>query len=93
MTKCDTDLNSDSIKSLFLKATDFIYNGRPIVIGNIEEICTFQIKEGDFKTGKYRFNGIAKMSIENLSQLYEFEGYFDEEGIKGSIIIKKHIKL
>ena len=89
MTKCDTDLNSDSIKSLFLKATDFIYNGRPIVIGNIEEICTFQIEEGDFKNGKYRFKGIAKMSIENLSQLYEFEGYSDEEEIKGSIIIKK----
>lgn len=89
MNKCDKDGNTEQIKALFLKASDFTLNGHPITIDEIGPIHTFLIEEGDFSNSKYRFTGITRISIDQLSQLYEFEGYATENEIIGSININK----
>lgn len=89
MKKYDKDGNTEHIKALFMKASDFTFNGRPITVDEIGLIHTFQIEEGDFSNSKYRFTGIARISIDQLSQLYEFEGYATGDEIIGSININK----
>ena len=81
--------NKELIKDLFLEASDFTLNGHPVSVDELGTIHTFQITEGDFHNGKYKFTGIVSISIERLSQLYEFEGYATENEIIGSINIKR----
>ena len=76
------------LKELFLEATSFTKNGHPVSIEEIGDVQNFQISTGDFMKGKYKFKGIARISINCLSQLYEFEGYENE--IIGNINIKEY---
>lgn len=89
MKKYENDDNTKLIKALFLKASDFSLNGHSVSVDEIGTIHTFQITEGDFSNGKYKFTGIATISINKLSQLYDFEGYANENEITGSININK----
>ena len=76
------------IEALFLKTSDFTLNGQPVSVDEIGTIHTFKIEKGDFSNGKYRFTGIARITINHLSQLYEFEGHASEHEIVKSINIK-----
>ena len=69
MKKYDKDGNTEHIKALFMKASDFTFNGHPITVDEIDTIHTFQITKGNFSNGKYKFTGIATISINKLSQL------------------------
>ena len=85
----EKDENEKLIKALFLEASDFILNGHPVSVDEIGAIHTFKIIKGDFLHANYKFTGIASITINHLSQLYEFEGNASENEITESIIIKK----
>ena len=89
MKKPENEENEAKIKALVYKASAFTKNGHPITIDKIEEIHSFVLKKGDFMQGKYRFSGTATISIESLSQLYEFDGLANDNEIIGSINIKQ----
>ena len=89
MNRNENDDNKILIKTLFLEASDFTLNGHPVSVDKLDTIHTFQITKGNFSNGKYKFTGIATISINKLSQLYEFEGYANEKEITESINIKK----
>ena len=90
MNRNEKEENKKQIKSLFVKASDFTLNGHPVSVDEIGPIHTFQIEEGDFSKGKYKFMGIARISIAQLSQLYKFEGYASENEIIGRININRY---
>ena len=89
MKKPVNEENAAKIKALFYKTSAFTKNGHPITIDKIEEIHSFLLKEGDFMQGEYRLSGTATITIESLSQLYEFDGIANDNEIIGSINIKK----
>ena len=89
MKKYDKDGNTEHIKALLVKASDFTFNGHPITVDKIDTIHTFQIMKGDFLHANYKFTGIASITINHLSRLYKFEGYANENEIIGSINIDK----
>lgn len=89
MKKPENDENAATIKALVYKASAFTKNGHPITINKIEEIHSFCIDEGKFYNSKFRFKGTATITIECLSQLYDYEGYANDNEIIGSINIKK----
>ena len=89
MKKPENDENAAIIKALVYKASAFNKDGHSISIDKIEKIHSFILEEGDYVQGKYSFSGTATITIESLTQLYEFEGYANENEIIGSINIKK----
>jgi len=76
------------IVKAFQESSSFMRNNE-IVSGKVEEILSFNITKGEFHNSIIKIAGIARISIDQLSQLYEFKGCASENEIIGRININK----
>ena len=91
----DKDSRKKKLHDSIISYNFFLFQGKPIEIEKVEKIeSAFNIESGNYTDGNLKFNGIARISINHLSQLYQFKGYAfetdDNITIKSAIIICKY---